>query len=440
MQILQRVGVVAIMLLVLAGSEAQAQAPVFRSEAIFPAQNDHTHGSTLVQLPNGDLLAGWFQGSGERQADDVQIMGARKKSGSDVWSAPFLLADVDGFPDINPVLFLDGKDRLWLMWYTVLANQWETSLLKYRISENYADMAGAPEWVWQADLHVKPGGKTEYGIQSDDPFVASVKRQLEGLDPAEVASIDADRFAQWKKETLANAGGQNLIREGRVRRADGTYEERPMGYPYFRRVGWQTRNKPFITSSGRMIVPLYSDGFSFSLMAYTDDSGDTWKFSEPLVGLGNIQPAIAVTGSGDLVAYMRDNGPPPKRLHVSRSTDNGVHWSPVRDTELPNPGSAADIVTLENGHWVLVYNDTERERNSLAVSLSEDEGRTWPWTRHIELDESENPASAHYPAIIQGQDGNLHMTYSYFLPGSNTTPERKTIKYATFNETWIKGE
>ncbi|HET6568269.1 MAG TPA: exo-alpha-sialidase, partial [Rhodothermales bacterium] len=277
------VGMAVVFFLALAAPEAYAQAPTFKSEPIFPLQNDHTHGSTLVQLPNGDLLAGWFQGSGERQADDVRVMGARMKHGSDTWSRPFVLADVDAFPDINPVLFLDGKNRLWLMWYTVLANQWDTSVLKYRISEDYEDMAGAPEWDWQADLHVKPGGKTERGIQPDDPFVLSVKRQLDGLDPAETASIDAERLAEWKEETLAKASGQDMIREGRLYHADGTYEEQPMGYPYFRRAGWQTRNQPFITDSGRMIVPLYSDGFSFSLMAYTDDSGETWKFSEPLV-------------------------------------------------------------------------------------------------------------------------------------------------------------
>ena len=87
---------------------------------------------------------------------------------------------------------------------------------------------------------------------------------------------------------------------------------------------------------------------------------------------------------GTLVAYMRDNGPAPKRLHISTSKDKGMTWSPVKDSDLPNPGSGADIVTLRNGHWVLAYNDTEKGRESLAVSLSTDEGKTWPHTRHLE--------------------------------------------------------
>jgi len=415
------------------------QTASFDAEIIIPYQNEHVHGSTIEELPNGDLLAAWFQGSGERWADDVKILGARKKYGGNEWSEPFVLADVEGFPDINPVLFVDGKSRLWLMWYTVIANQWETSLCKYRISEDYMNMLGSPNWNWQENLHVKPGDKAERGIQPDDSFVQSVKRQLDNYIETANVKADNERIQQWKERIQAKAKGKDMVRNGRLYNEDGTYEHTELGYPYFRRMGWQTRNKPFITTEGRVIVPLYSDGFSFSLMAFTDNWGETWEFSTPLVGAGNIQPAIAETESGELVAYMRDNGPPPKRLHVSRSTDDGETWSLVKDSEIPNPGSAADIVTLKNGHWVLIYNDTTEGRHSLAVSVSEDEGKTWPWTRKIEFDDGNDPVTAGYPAIIQGKNGNLHVSYSYRQPSKNGR-ERKTIKYATFNEEWIKGE
>ncbi len=157
-------------------------------------------------------------------------------------------------------------------------------------------------------------------------------------------------------------------------------------------MGWQTKNKAVLIDGTRLIVPLYSDGFSFSLMAITDDGGQTWQFSDPLVGAGNIQPSIARKADGTLVAYMRDNGPPPQRLHVSVSTDKGLTWSTVKDSDLPNPGSGADIVTLRNGHWILAYNDTEKGRHSLAVSLSTDEGKTWSHTRHLVHSDSEEGA------------------------------------------------
>jgi predicted neuraminidase len=231
---------------------------------------------------------------------------------------------------------------------------------------------------------------------------------------------------------LSKARGEDMVRTGQLRNPEGGSKEANLGYPYFQRMGWQTKNKAVLIDGKRLIVPLYSDGFSFSLMAMTDDDGTTWQFSEPLVGAGNIQPSIARRADGTLVAYMRDNGPPPQRLHVSTSADKGLTWSTVRDSELPNPGSGADIVTLDKGHWVLAYNDTEEGRHSLAISLSTDEGKTWSHTRHLEHGEpGEATPTAAYPSIIQGADGSLHVVYSY------RTDAGKTVKHVRFTELWV---
>ncbi|MHC4519409.1 MAG: sialidase family protein [Planctomycetota bacterium] len=415
---------------------------------VFPYVDQHVHGSTIAELPNGDLVAAWFQGSGERWADDVAIMGARLKAGAERWSEPFVMADTDEFPDINPILFVDPQDRLWLMWYTVIANQWETSLLKYRICHRPGPSDGVPAWDWQDVVHVKPGGRTERGIQPNDPFVKSVERQIaeyqEYIRSGEIAAsrtkamLMATQWKLWGTRMLAKARGQDMMAKGILVDAEGNRTQGQLGYPYFRRMGWQTKNKAIFTRSGRMIVPLYSDGFSFSLMALTDDGGKTWSFSEPLVGAGNIQASIATKSDGTLVAYMRDNGPPPQRLHGSHSTDDGETWSLVEDSELPNPGAGADVVTLANGHWALAYNDTEEGRHSLAISLSTDGGATWPHTRHLERDMRGRTATrSHYPSIIQGRDGALHVVYSYHHNDRGQAPN-KTIKYARFGEDWIR--
>ena len=87
------------------------------------------------------------------------------------------------------------------------------------------------------------------------------------------------------------------------------------------------------------------------------------------------------------------------------------------------------MIVLANGNWALIYNDLERGRYSLAVSLSEDEGRTWRWTRHLERDpestDEQQLGQYHYPSIIQAADGTLHATYSFFAAGrrrSRRTP------------------
>jgi len=410
---------------------------------IFPSQEEHAHGSTIVELPNGDMLAAWFQGHGERWADDVRILGARLLKGENKWSEPFVMADVPGFPDVNPALFIDPQGTLWLVWYTVIANQWDTSLPKYRLSRNYMQKSGPPQWEWQDVIHFKPGESAERGIQPNDKFVKSVADQVDdykkylkslGLDNKQLA-----RWDQYAERILAKARGQDMLRRGRLVAEDGSKKEAVLGYPYFRRMGWQTKNKAVFVGD-RIIIPFYSDGFGFSIMAITDDYGSTWKFSNPLVGAGNIQPTMAFKKDGAIVAYMRDNGPPPKRHQVSESRDNGLTWGPVRDSEVVNEGSGSDIVTLTNGHWVLAYNDTEDGRWTLAVALSEDEGKTWKYLRHIarDLNEEVNKRDKFaYPSIIQGRDGMIHVVYSWHK--YNTLPfDDDAIRYIRFNEEWIR--
>ncbi len=415
----------------------------FLKTNIFPVQEEHTHGSTIVELPNGDMLAAWFQGHGERWADDVRIMGARLHKGESKWGKPFVMADVPGFPDINPVLFIDNRGKLWLVWYTVIANQWSTSLPKYLVSSEYMQKSGAPKWEWQDVIYFKPGDKAERGIQPDDKFVVSVTEQMERvkdrLKKAGATEKQLVRFDEFANYVIGKAKGEDMLKKGTVVLPDGTRKDTLLGYPFFRRMGWQTKNKP-LQLGNRIILPFYSDGLEMSIMAITEDYGKTWKLSTPLVNISNIQPAMALKKDGAIVAYMRDNGPPPNRHYVSESKDGGFTWSDVVKSNVVNPGSGSDIVTLANGHWVLAYNDVEDGRYSLAVSLSEDEGKTWKYTRHLDRDLKEDKNKRDkfsYPSIIQGKDGMIHVVYTY--QRYNTHPgDEENIRYARFTEEWIK--
>ena len=416
----------------------------FSTGLIFPFQDQHVHGSTVVRIPNGDILAAWFQGSGERWADDVMIMGARLAQGDSVWSEPFLMADVRGFPDINPILFMDQDDKLWLMWYPVLANQWETSIPMYRVSGNYQG-PGAPVWDWQEVLFVKAGDKTERGIQPGDSFVRQVAVQLRDYEsylkqtllpamPDSIKSLVGREWEKYKKKLDSLSSGRNMIRGGRIQ-SDGREISAELGYPLTRRIGWQTKNKAIFTGQ-RMIVPLYSDGLDCSLFALTDDGGVNWMFSNPVLGGAGIQPTIAIRKDGGLVAYLRDNGPPPQRIQRTESVDNGMTWTIPKDDVLPNPGAGLDVVTLVSGEWLMVFNDQEKGRWDLTVAISEDEGRSWRWRKSLEHDTSQvDPTSSHYPSVIADDDGQIHVVYSFHR---NDIKPGKTIKYATFPVAWVK--
>jgi predicted neuraminidase len=390
---------------------AELEKPFCQAELVFPLEHWHNHGSCVVEAPNGDLLVCWFHGSGERTADDVKVEGARLPKGAREWSERFTLADTPGYPDTNCCLFIDPRERLWLLWPTILANKWESALMKYRISTDYM-RPGPPKWEVNEVMHVTPGPEFEKAV---------------------------DDFARHAAATL----GANALGAEQGQRAEAWLASlrTQAADKLTRRIGWFTRAHPFVLDGQRLIVPLYSDGFSFSLMNISDDWGQTWHTSTPLIGAGNIQPSLVKRADGSLFTLMRDNGPPPKRLMQSESRDRGETWSPVADSDHPNPGSGAEITSLRNGHWLLISNDTERGRHSLAVQLSDDEGKTWKWKRHLERD-AENALRAHYPSIIQAKDGSLHASYSYHLErgaatGADGKPMAKSIKHAHFNEAWI---
>src|SRR5262249_59125389 len=96
----------------------------------------------------------------------------------------------------------------------------------------------------------------------------------------------------------------------------------------YRRLGWMTRAHPFVLEGRRLIVPLYHDGFSFSLMAITDDWGQSWHTSTPLIGGGNNHPSNVQRPGGSLYTFMRAKGPPPKPPHPTESHEHRAPWPP----------------------------------------------------------------------------------------------------------------
>lgn len=367
-----------------------AQSPdpaIVRSSLIFPAQSKHVHGSSIVNLPNGDFLAVWFYGSGERSADDVKIMGARLRKGEKAWSEPFEMADTPNIPDCNPVLFLNSQGKLFLAWIAVEANQWEYSILRVRTATDYSK-SGPPVWNWQDNILLKPG----------DSFAEEVARKFKDLP-----------------KNTAGWGGYAPKYDDMIMQAS-----RDVGK---RSIGWMTRIKPLLLDNGRILLPLYSDGFNFSLMAISDDNGASWHPSLPVVGRGPIQPALARRKDGTIVALMRDSGDEPTRVHYSESKDRGESWTATTKTDIPNTASV-ELLALKDGRWAFLGNDIDDGRYRLSLYLSDDEGKTWKWKIRIE-DHKPGQGGYSYPSLIQTPDGLLHMTYSHH----DGRPDGKSINY-----------
>lgn len=370
-----------------------------QEELLFPPQSAHNHSSSIVETGQGDLLACWFHGQGEKGDNTLVIQGARKPAGGSAWSAPFVMADNPDLPDQNPVLFIDNEDTLWLFWISSLDNTSFTYLIKYAKSSHYTQ-DGAPRWDWQDVLICHP---------QDAETVFQEAAVRFDKDCANLVAGD-EKLAQRLTE----------FRESAARKLD-------------HRLGWMTRQPPIMLGDGCLMLPLYSDIHGCSLIASTKDSGHTWQFGKPMVldTYGNIQPALVQKRNGDLVAFMRERGYTQK-VRRAVSQDGGATWSEV-PMDIPNPGSSVACIVLASGNWLLVCNDTtggpRSGRYLLSAFLSDDEGATWKWKRTLENNEA---VGAAYPTVIQSQNGDILCTYTF------SPPEGETIKLSRFNAAWIQ--
>jgi predicted neuraminidase len=144
----------------------------------------------------------------------------------------------------------------------------------------------------------------------------------------------------------------------------------------------------------------------------TPDLGQTWTMIEPPAGdapVDAIQPSILLHDGGKrLQAVGRTRT--AKRIFETWSDDGGKTWTPIALTELPNPNSGTDAVTLKDGRHLLVYNHNPRPkgRTPLNLAVSKD-GKQWQAAVVIERE----PGEYSYPAIIQTSDGLVHITYTW---------------------------
>lgn len=184
------------------------------------------------------------------------------------------------------------------------------------------------------------------------------------------------------------------------------------------------KNKPILLKDGRLICPTSSEHDGWRVhFEITSDKGKTWERLGP-IGSSNhfeiIQPSILQYENGDLQILCRSRN---QVVVESWSKDGGSSWSEPKATTLPNPNSGTDAVTLNNGWQMIIYNDSydksgnnrSGERTPLNLAVSKD-GKIWEMVYTLES----IPGEYSYPAIIQGKDDSIHITYTY---------NREKIKY-----------
>ena len=202
--------------------------------------------------------------------------------------------------------------------------------------------------------------------------------------------------------------------------------------------GMMAQGLPTVLNDGTYLLPAYyetgsdrdkTDPDTCSLFFHHDPKTRTWAETGRIISdKGNLQPCVVQLTDKHLVAYCRRGGSfdplPDGRIIRAESHDGGKTWSRGEPSQFKNPNAAIAFLKLENGHLLLVYNDSISGRTPLTVSISTDNDKTWAHTRNIaESDETQTFA---YPVAIQTRDGKIHVVC--------TTDVRKTILHFTFDE------
>ena len=202
------------------------------------------------------------------------------------------------------------------------------------------------------------------------------------------------------------------------------------------------KDKPVVLPDGALLSGSSTEaGGSWRVhFELSQDRGDHWKVIGPVdegAGFQAIQPTILLLPNGLIEALCRTK---EGVIAMTWSADEGRTWTPLAATELPNPNSGIDAITLADGRLLVVYNHSAHlpnwsghgNRFPLDVAMSVD-GIKWKHVLTLEDEpHSRNSASIQtspptqeqqlaafgnegfsYPAVIQTSDGLVHVTYTW---------------------------
>ena len=179
-------------------------------------------------------------------------------------------------------------------------------------------------------------------------------------------------------------------------------------------------NKPTVLSSGEWLFPiaiwpseihgklraagLREDDDPRSYVYKTSDNGKTFvKLGGSAVKERRCDEHMVLElPNGVLAMYVRTR----YGIAVSHSYDRGVTWSHGEDSGLGGPCSRFYIGRLRSGRILLINHINFTGRNNLTALLSEDDGKTFPYS--IMLDER---SGVSYPDVCEGEDGYLYIIY-----------------------------
>ncbi|WP_308589127.1 sialidase family protein [uncultured Oscillibacter sp.] len=301
----------------------------------------------------GRVFVNFYGGQGAEVGGNVMVLCVSDNRGETFRSCEMVVEHPD--PDCricDPALWIDPLNRLWVFW-TQVRNFNDARFGVWAVTTDNPD---AKELVWS------PPRRIANGIMLNKPIATSTGEWFfpcalwcdqSGSTPTERHGLEAEQFVN---AYVSSDQGQTIALRSHADMPDRSYDE--------------------------------------SAIVEKQD-GTLWMLSRSFHGISE-----------------------------SFSTDNGYTWSPGRKSHIEGPCSRFHISRLKSGRLLLInhyqfegaidlddimhQSDVKswKGRNNLTALLSEDDGKTWPYTLLLD---ARNEVS--YPDAAQGEDGYIYVTY-----------------------------
>jgi predicted neuraminidase len=347
-------------------------------EALIPTPRPSNHAPSILELPDGALLAAWFAGSDEGN-NDIDILVSRFEPDLGAWGAGVAVTNDPLRSDQNPSLFLHPDGDVWLVHTSQMSRQSGipeefnlqfTSVVRRVISSDGGRTWSDPELMLPREgtfcrqpIQVLASGRwvfTNWLCFDDDT--------KNGSD-LPLVQVSDDQGGSWREVTIPDSAGRvhpNVVE----------------------------------LSPGHLVALFRSRYADWIYLSRSEDDGLTWS------------------------------APGPTELPNNNAGISGFRLPSGRLAVVYNEQQ----FNTERGRVLWPY-----ERSSLSIAVSDDAGRTWPVRRVLEpgegftgRDNLRSNRRYEYPHAIVARDGRIHVAYSF---GS-----RVGIKHVVFAEQWIYGE
>ncbi len=303
-----------------------------------------SHASTLVQLHGGGLMAAWFGGSDEGNAD-VAIYGSRQTASG--WTPPVELVREPGVACWNPVLFHTADGRLWLYYkYGPSPETWTGARL-------HSEDEGR---TWSAAEHLPAG---LLGPIRAKPLVLPDGTIVAG------SSVESYRsWAAWIERSVD--GGRTWAKIGPIV---------PPVTPGGAEMYSDGIIQPSVVSLGKRHLRLYARSTKKTArvcVADSFDDGATWTEARAL-DVPNPNSGIDAVALADgrvvLIYNATTMGRTPLNLAVSR---DGEHFTPFRVLEdAPGEYSYPALIQTVSGDLEMTYTWNRKTIRHVHLPLGE---------------------------------------------------------------------